>query len=91
MNLKDLLKVGPENKSDTRFKLLVLFGLGSWVYKHGIVKFVIACIILVAIAALVEAGGNISSTANPSELSSIQVIGTCICFLVIYTLCKRKK
>ena len=59
MNIKDLLKVGPENKSDTRFKLLVLFGLGSWVYKHGIVKFVIACIILVAIAALVEAGGNI--------------------------------
>ena len=27
MNIKDLLKVGPENKSDTRFKLLVLFGL----------------------------------------------------------------
>ena len=40
MNIKDLLKVGPENKSDTRFRLLVLFGLGSWIYKNGFTKFV---------------------------------------------------
>ena len=35
MNIKDLLKVGPENKSDTRFKLLVLFGLGFMAIFYG--------------------------------------------------------